>query len=606
MNERLPFLQKKTSRLTISPGVYLMKNKDNEIIYIGKAKNLRNRVRSYFRNNPDHTPKVHRMVENVFDYDFIVTDSECEALILECSLIKQHKPKYNILLKDDKGYFYIRISKDTYPRVTGEKNTAAEGEYFGPYTSNFTVTQTVDEINKVFRLPTCHHKFIGKNSGIRPCLNYHIKQCMGICQNNISPEEYSEIIEQVRDYINNGNDFSIKKLQRQMEEAAENLEFEKAASLRDRIRAISKAGQQQKIFDENLKSCDVAASALSSNGACISILKYRNGRLYDKLIFPFSADDTDEHLMENFLNMYYLSHDDIPKNILLSEESLDTELLKKAISEKCGRNVKISVPQKGTLLKYVMMSRSNAEEYLSVHSDRTAKEIAAVAELAKILGLQKPPEYIESYDISNLASSSMVAGMVVFKNGRPFKQGYKRFSIKNSLVQDDYACMQEVITRRFNEYFSGTDEGFKRLPDLILLDGGKGHVNVVRQAMKQFDLNVPVFGLVKDNKHRTRAIATNGGEIAVSRTSGAFVLMTKIQDEVHRFAISYMKSRHTKKSFSMELTKVKGIGIKKAQKIIVEFKTTEALKKATKEQLAAAAGINMDVAEQLYNLIQNM
>ncbi len=606
MNERLPFLQQKTSRLTASPGVYLMKNSDDHIIYIGKAKNLKKRVSSYFRNTPNHTPKVHQMVENVYDYDFIVTDSECEALILECSLIKQHKPKYNILLKDDKGYFYIKISNDLFPKVTAEKNTNSKGEYFGPYTSAFTVSQTVDEINKVFKLPTCKYRFDGKKSSVRPCLNYHINQCMGICQNNITPDEYSEIIEQVRDYINKGNDYSIKNLEMQMQKAAENLEFEKAARIRDRIKAVSKASQQQKIFDDHLKSSDFVASSVSAKGACISVLKYRNGRLFDKLIFPFTTDEAEDNLTENFLNMYYLSQEEIPKNIYLEKNEESTELLKAALSEKSGHSVKFIFPQKGSMLKYIMMSKANAEEYLSIQNNRTGKEIAALEELANALGISKPPEYIESYDISNLSSSSLVAGMVVFKNGRPYKKAYKRFSIKESIIQNDYACMQEVLERRFNEYFNGSDEGFKTLPDLILLDGGKGHVNAVMKVIKHFDLNVPVYGLVKDNKHRTRAIATDGGEISVSKKSQAFILMTKIQDEVHRFAISYMKSKHTKKSFSFELTKVKGIGIKKAQKLILEFKTINSLKAASKEELAKAAGVNEQTAKSLYEFIQNL
>ena len=606
MNERLPYLQQKTSRLTTSPGVYIMKNKNTDIIYIGKAKNLKNRVTSYFRNNPDHTPKVARMVENVFDYDFIVTDSEAEALILECSLIKQHKPKYNILLKDDKGYFYIRISDDIYPRVTAEKNTKSGGEYFGPYTSNFTVTQTVDEINKLFMLPTCKHKFDGKRSNVRPCLNRHINQCVGICENKMSPREYAEIIDRVRDYINNGIDFSVQKLKLQMEKASEELDFEKAAYLRDRIRAISRASQEQKIFDDKLKDCDFVASAVSTGGSCVSVLKYRGGRLSDKVVYPFDGDTIDESLLESFINIYYLRQEEIPHNIYLGENIEDEELIRKALSDKCGHSVKMLVPQKGTMLKYVMMCKSNAEEYLSVHTDRTGRELAALEELAKILGLPKPPEYIESYDISNLSSSSMVAGMVVFKDARPYKKAYKRFSIKESAEQNDYASMQEVIRRRFNEYLKGEDEGFGTLPDLILLDGGSTHVSAVKQVMEDFDIDVPIYGLVKDSKHRTRAIATSGSVIDVSKRSKAFVLMTKIQDEVHRFAISYMKSKHTRNSFSYELTKVRGIGEKKAQRIIAQYKTVSNLKNATAEQLANAAGVNMQTARELYDMIQSM
>lgn len=605
MNERLPFLQQKTSRLTISPGVYLMKNEKNDIIYIGKAKNLKNRVSSYFRNNPNHTPKVARMVENVFDYDFIVTDSEYEALVLECSLIKQHKPKYNILLKDDKGYFYIKISKELYPKITAEKKVDKSGEFFGPYTSSFVTTQTVDEVNKVFKLPTCKYKFT-ENKTIRPCLNYYINQCIGLCQNHISPDEFNEIISQAKSYIQNGNNLSIKKLQMQMEKASDNLEFEKAARIRDRINAITKASQKQKIFDVGLQDCDFIASSQSPDGICISLLMYRNGRLFDKLTFPFLNDECDENFLESFLIMYYTSLDEIPHNIIVEEKIENAELVKKAISDKCGYNVKLIFPQKGNLLKYIMMAKSNAEEYLSIKNNRTSKEISALEDLSKILGLNKPPEYIEAYDISNLSSSSMVAGMIVFKNGRPYKKAYKRFSIKENLIQNDYACMQEVIERRFNEYFHGSDSGFITLPDLIFLDGGKGHVNAVLQVMHKFNLNVPVYGLVKDNKHRTRAITNAGNEISVSKKSPAFILITKIQDEVHRFAISYMKSKHTKSNFSFELTKIKGIGVKKAQKLILEFKTKENLKKASPDELAKIAGVNLETAKELYETIQSL
>lgn len=606
MNERLPFLQQKTLKLTISPGVYLMKDKDNNIIYIGKAKNLKNRVSSYFRHNSSHTVKVMQMVSNVYDYDFIVTDSEYEALVLECSLIKQHKPKYNILLKDDKGYFYIKFSKEPFPKITSEKQMDKTGDYLGPYTSSFTVTQTVDEVNKVFKLPTCKTKFTDNRTMKKPCLNYHIHQCMGVCCNNIQSGEFQEIIAQAKAYIKNGNDFSIKKLQLQMQKASDNLEFEKAARIRDRINAISKSSMTQKIFDEDLKDSDFIAYSNSTKGSCVSLLKYRNGKLFDKLIFPFTNDECDENITESFMGMYYTYQDEIPKNIYIEEEFDGYELINKALTEKCGYHVKFIFPKRGNMVKYIMMAKANADEYWSIQTARTSREVSALDELAKILGLPSPPEYIESYDISNLSSSSIVAGMIVFKNGRPFKKAYKRFSIKNSLIQNDYACMQEVLERRFNEYLHGTDPGFLTKPDLILLDGGKGHVNAVKNVLEKFKLDIPIYGLVKDNKHRTRAIATDGGEITVSKKSQAFILMTKIQDEVHRFAISYMKSKHTKTSFSFELTKIKGIGEKKAQKLILEYKTKENLKTASPEELAKTAGVNISTAMELYEFIQNL
>lgn len=605
MNQRLPYLQQKTLKLTVSPGVYLMKDKHNDIIYIGKAKNLKNRVTSYFRNNPDHTPKVAKMVENVFDYDFIVTDSEYEALLLECSLIKQHKPKYNILLKDDKGYHYIKISNDAFPRITAEKQSDKSGTYLGPYMSSFVATQTVREVNKLFKLPTCKIKFSEKPHKMRPCLNFHINQCIGVCNGNIGCEEYKNIIEQAVEYIRNGSESSIKSLQFQMEQAAERLDFERAARIRDRIRAISKSNETQKILDLNMVNCDIVASVKSPNGSCISVLMYRDNKLYDKTSFYFSMNEYEENLMESFVLQYYLNKSDCPKSIYFESEFSDFEIVNKALNERFDSNIKFYFPKKGNMLKYVMLAKKNAEEYLSIKNNRTGKEIEALDELGEILGLKKPPMYIEAYDISNYSSSSMVAGMIVFENGRPLKKAYKRFSIKESVIQNDYACMQEVLKRRFNEYFKSEDEGFSKLPDLIFLDGGQGHVNAVKDALKDYNLDVPIFGLVKDNKHRTRAISTDGGEIEVSKNKSAFILMTKIQDEVHRFSISYMKSRHTKSSINFELTKVKGIGTKKAQKLMIKYKTIAGLKKAGPDELAESAGVNISIAEELYNFIQN-
>lgn len=605
MNSRLPYLQQKTLRLTVSPGVYIMKDENGSIIYIGKAKNLKNRVSSYFRNNPDHTPKVAKMVENVYDYDFIVTDSEYEALLLECSLIKQHKPKYNIMLKDDKGYHYIKISNEVYPRITAEKKCDNCGKFLGPYTSSYIATQTVREVNKAFKLPTCKTKFSVNQKKLRPCLNYHINQCIGVCIGNINQDEYKNIIDQALDYIKNGSESSIRNLQSEMERAAENLDFERAAKIRDRIRAISKSNQTQKILDLNMGNCDIIASVKSPFGSCISILMYRENKLYDKSSYYFSMNEYEENLMETFVLQYYMDKTILPKNIYFDNEFQNYQLVNEAINKKSNKNIKFIFPKKGSMLKYVMMAKNNAEEYLSIKNNRTGKEIEALDQLGEILGLKKPPMYIEAYDISNYSSSSMVAGMIVFENGRPLKKAYKRFSIKENAIQNDYACMQEVLKRRFNEYIKGDDEGFSKLPDLIFLDGGRGHVNAVKNSLKDYDINVPIFGLVKDNKHRTRAISTDGGEIEVSKNNQAFILMTKIQDEVHRFSISYMKSKHTKSSINFELTKVKGIGIKKSQKLMLEYKTIANLKKACPEDLSKTAGVNINIAYELYNFIQN-
>ena len=327
MNNRLKYLQQKTLRLTVSPGVYIMKDENGGIIYIGKAKNLKNRVSSYFRSNPDHTPKVAKMVENVFDYDFIVTDSEYEALLLECSLIKQHKPKYNILLKDDKGYHYIKISDEAYPRITAEKKCDNCGTFLGPYMSSYIATQTVREVNKAFKLPTCKLKFTGNQKKLRPCLNYHINQCVGVCTGDISREEYMNIVGQALDYIKNGSESSVKSLQLEMERAAENLDFERAAKIRDRIKAISKSNQTQKILDLNMGNCDIIASVKSPYGSCISILMYRENRLYDKSSYYFSINEYEENLMETFVLQYYIDKTIMPKNIYFDSEFQNYQLI---------------------------------------------------------------------------------------------------------------------------------------------------------------------------------------------------------------------------------------------------------------------------------------
>lgn len=606
-NPRLPYLRDKTSKLTGSPGCYIMKDQSGKIIYIGKAKNLKNRVTSYFRKGQDHLPKVWKMVSHVYDYDFIVTDSEFEALVLECSLIKQYTPKYNILLKDDKGYSYIRVTNEPFPRLQSVLQKYDDGaEYIGPYTSSFAVKQAVIEANKVFMLPTCSRKFPQDFNKARPCLNHHIKQCMGVCTGKISCEEYNAVVRQAVDYIKNGSKQSVERLTEEMNAAAEELNFELAARLRDRIAAISKAADNQKIIDPNMKDTDILAISQNSEKACASVLMYRGGRLFDKADFFLGEKEDQSQMRESFITGFYSSRDFIPKEILIDEPIENYELLEKWLREKSGHAVHISTPQRGHLLRLTTLAKSNASEYLSIKVGRTGKEIVALEELAKALELPKPPRFIECYDISNLASSDMVAGMVVFENGRPCKKFYKKFSIKTVAEQNDYACMCEVLQRRFRNYFEKTDEGFSTLPDLILLDGGQGHVNTVTPVVREMGITVPIFGLVKDSKHRTRAVATGGGEISLTRSRSAFNLVTRIQDEVHRYAITYQAQKHKKTSYRLELTSVKGIGEKKAVKLMTEFKTKENLKKATVQELAKTAGVNEETAKQLYELIREM
>lgn len=603
-NSRLPYLRDKTSKLTQKPGCYIMKDKSDKIIYIGKAKNLKNRVTSYFRKGQDHLPKVWKMVSHVYDYDFIVTDSEFEALVLECSLIKQYTPKYNILLKDDKGYSYIKVTKEDYPRITAVLQKGNDNaDYIGPYTSSFAVKQAVIEANKVFMLPTCSRVFPRDFKKARPCLNHHIKQCSGVCQGNISKEEYQATIKQAIEYIMNGSSQSIERLKQEMEAAAEELNFELAAKLRDRIAAIEKAAENQKIVDINVKDTDIIAISQNSEMACASVLMYRGGRLFDKADFFLGEKEDQAKMREDFILRFYSNKDFIPKEILLDEEINDGEILEKWLRKKANHAVSISTPKRGALLRLTTLAKSNASEYLSIKVGRTGKEIIALEELAKALNLSKPPKFIECYDISNLASADMVAGMVVFENGRPCKKFYKKFSIKTVDQQNDYACMCEVLQRRFRNYFDKTDKGFSTLPDLILLDGGQGHVNTITPVIREMGIDVPIFGLVKDSKHRTRAVATGGGEISLTKSRSAFNLVTRIQDEVHRYAITYQAQKHKKTSYQLEITKVKGIGDKKAMKLMTHFKTKENLKNASAEEISKVAGVNVTVASELLELL---
>lgn len=606
MNKKLPYLHEKTSKLTTAPGVYIMKDKNNNIIYIGKAKNLHRRVSSYFRENPNHTAKVSAMVSNVNDYDFIVTNSEYEALLLECSLIKQHQPKYNILLKDDKGYHYIRISDDQYPRITAEKNTLKSGVYSSPYTSGLIARETVNEVNRVFKLPTCNRKFPQDFRKQRPCLNYHIKNCMGVCTGKISRSEYLTIIEQAKSFIKNGSSESIERMEKEMNQASENLDFEKAIMLRDRIASIKKSAQKQKIIDNSIENADIIATSEFDDKIYVSVLMYRNNRLYDKIVIEF-GNNSDDDILNSFIMQYYYNREDIPKTIIVEYLPEDYNLIQEMVNNRHGKKVTFSIPKKGNQMELLKLAKNNNAEYVALQNNRTGKEITALEQLGKLLGLEKTPEYIEAYDISNLSNESIVAGMVVFENGRPLKKAYKRFTVKQIQYQNDYESMYEVLTRRLMHIINQEgDEYFRRTPDLILLDGGKGHVSTITELIQDLGLNIPVFGMVKNDKHRTRAIASEGREIQINNLQSAFMLVTRIQDEVHRYSVSYMHSKHKKKTYLSELTTVKGIGEKKSEKLLIKYKTKDNLKKATPEELAQTIGINLSTALELWEVIQNL
>lgn len=602
LNDRIPFLKEKIKDLPMLPGVYIMKDSKNEIIYIGKAKKLKNRVSSYFRNLNTHTPKVLKMVSNVFDFDYIVTDSEFEALVLECSLIKLHLPKYNILLKDDKGYHYIKVSNGPYPRITSEKQKTGEGTFFGPYVSSFVAKQTVDQVVKAFGLPVCNRKFPQDIKKERPCLYYHLKQCIAPCLGHISAEEYNEVLNQAIMCIQDGSRESVKHLEILMNDAADKLEFEKAAALRDRICAIRKLSESQKVIINGEKDIDVVGFSQRGLTVCAVVLCFRKSRLVDKLDFVFEDVADTEEAKFDFLLRYYDSVRDLPKRVVLGERVAEIGLIEQYIREKSSKSIKFSVSSKGEMMKMVNMACENAAQRLSEQRDMSAREVTALSELGKAMALSKAPEYIEVYDISNFGETTVVAGMVVFENGRPLKSAYKKFNIKNVFGQDDYACMQEVVRRRFLRYEQekNTGKGFGKLPDLIFVDGGQTHVLAVSAVIKEFGLDIAVFGLVKNSRHRTRAISSLGGEIALNPATEGFKMITRMQDEVHRFAITYSRKKHTSKSFKSSLTEIKGIGPAKAKVLLKHFKTIASIKEADIESLKSVKGITEKNATDVF------
>ncbi len=603
--EKKKELRRKAMKLPLSPGVYLMHDKSGQIIYIGKAKALKNRVSQYFGSEKNHNNKVRRMVANVDWFEYIVTDSEFEALVLESSLIKQNQPKYNILLKDDKGYSYIRVSEGPWPRITEAKKMEDDGaKYIGPYMSSWSIKQTIDSALKIFKLPDCNRKFPQDFGKGRPCLNYYIKQCCAPCRGRITQEEYQEAFQEALDFIRGGSSTSIKVLTQRMEEAAERMEFELAARLRDRINAINKMRERQKVVASRVEEQDVFALAQGETHTAFEVFRFTGNKLSDRESFLTEGLEPDPEARSEFLRQYYAIRDRIPPLVVLDGEVDDEELLARWLSERRGKSVKLLVPQRGDQAQLVQMCRKNAAEHIAQQVGTSGRDASALDELRRLLGLEKTPVYIESYDISNLAGGENVAGMVVFENGRPLKSAYRRFKIKTVEGQDDYGSMREVIRRRFEEYKShqaqGDSLGFGRLPDLILLDGGKGHVAAVQPVLEEMGIQVPLFGMVKDDRHRTRAIALTGGEIAISSHRRAFTLVSSIQDEVHRFAIGYHRQQRKKAAVSSTLTSIAGIGDARAKALLKHFKTVKAVSEADLQELENAPGMTKPSARRVY------
>ena len=549
---------------------------------------------------------MRKMVENVEDFDYILCDSEFEALVLECSLIKQHTPKYNILLKDDKGYHYIKITNEGWKNILAVKQKLDDGaEYIGPYTGSYGITNAVDSAKKIFRLPQCGKIFPRDYKKSRPCLNFYIGQCAAPCAGKTTEQEHSQAIEQAIEFIVNGSGKVVEELTARMNEASENLEFEKAAKLRDKINAIKKVTEKQKVVAASVEEQDVFAVVCSGGEnnpkACLSVLRFKDARLYDSEHFIIDMPENLSEARHELIRSYYLMRDFVPRRVAVDGDVEDAEVLGEWLSSLAGRKVNIVLPQRGEQHSLVEMCRSNAAQKLALYMGKTGKTTAALDELGTLLGLKSPPEYIESYDISHTAGSENVAGMVVFKGGVPYKKAYKHFKIKGFSGQDDYGSMAEVLERRFLRYFEEKEsgEGFGRLPDLILLDGGKGQVNAVLPLLEKYQLDIPLFGMVKDSHHRTRAITGSGEELSLTSKRAAFTLVSTIQEEVHRFSIEYHRNRR-KASVSTSLVAIEGIGENRAKALMKHFKTLKAISQASVDEIAAVKGMSRKTAQSVF------
>ena len=605
MNTLLKKLREKAMSLPEKPGVYLMKNKSGRIIYVGKAKKLKNRVSQYFGSQNRHSEKVLKMVDNVFDFDYIICDSEFEALILECSLIKEYAPKYNILLKDDKGYSYIRISNEEWPRISAVFKKQDDGaKYIGPFMSSFNVTKAVDEASKLFLLPTCSKAFPRDFKKGRPCLNSHIGRCMAGCSGRVKREEYIENIRQAERFLNGDSKKLVADLKEKMNTASENLQFELAARLRDRINAINKLQDKQKVVSVRVENQDVIAFDIHGEEGYVSVLTFNDGKVTSTSSYPVECIDEAE-MRAAFIISYYSAHKDlIPPQVTVDGEVESLDKLEEWLSSIRGKRVKIHIPQKGIQLETINMCKSSARQHYLLSLDKKDRVSDGVYELQKLTGLNNPPKYIEAYDISHTAGSENVAAMVVYRDGKPLKNAYKRFKIRTFSGQNDTGSMYEVLSRRFEEYLKSDNKnaeyGFGKLPDLILLDGSKGQLSAAKRAAENAGISVFMLGMVKDDKHRTKALTDLNGEIELKMTKSAFNLVYEIQEEVHRFAIGYHHKRSEKKALTSELTFVSGIGENRAKALLSHFKTVKAIKEASEEQLCSVKGMDKNSARNLW------
>ena len=579
-------LKEKALSLPYAPGVYIMRDKTDKVIYVGKAKKLKNRVSQYFQDTASHSPKTRIMVSKIHHFDVIVAASEFEALVLECSLIKRYLPKYNILLKDDKGYPYLRLNrKEIYPRITLVNKIADDGaEYFGPYGSRGVTNALLEAIRLTLKLPGCAKQFprdIGKE---RPCLNYHMNQCAGWCQESKLCTEYRETMEQARQLLLGNYKNVADQIRRQMLAAADNLEFELAASLRDRLNAVEHLGQKQLVTAGTLADTDVVGYGETETKACFAVLHFSGGNLLDKDYEIFSRPDDKVEAVSSLLKQYYLSRGLAPKIVLLPFELEDSELFSELMEQQFGRRSKIRIPQRGDNVRLVELANKNAQEEAERVTGKEERVSASLTLLGKMLSID-PPKRIESFDISNISGTDIVASMVVFQDGKPHKSGYKKFKLEGLLNQDDYASMHQILKRRFSHFKAG-DKGFEDAPDLLLIDGGISHAKVAVAALEELELSFPVFGMVKDDRHRTRALVTpDAQEIRIDNNQAVFSLIGNIQEETHRFAITYHRSLRSKRLRYSELDSIPGIGPKRKQELLKQFKSLASIGKATLPEL---------------------
>ena len=579
-------LKNKALSLPYEPGVYIMRDKTDTVIYVGKAKKLKNRVSQYFQDTASHSPKTRMMVSRIDHFDVIVARDEFEALILECSQIKRFLPKYNILLKDDKGYPYVRLDmREIYPKMTLESRLSDDGaEYFGPFGSRAVTGQVISAIRETLKLPDCSRNFPRDIDKDRPCLNFHMNTCEGWCQSRKTRAQYLETMALARQLLQGNYKSVAAEIRAQMLECAENLEFERAARLRDRLNAVEALGKKQTVIAGTQADADAVGYAEVGTKACFTVLHFADGRLLDKEYEIFPIPDDKNEAVSSLLKQFYLSRGLAPKVVLLPFELEDSELFGEMLRQEFGRKTKLHVPQRGDNVRLLELAMKNAEEEAERVTSKEEKTSGTLTLLGKMLGME-PPGRIESYDISNISGTDIVASQVVYVDGKPSKKDYKKYKLKGMDNQDDYESMHQVLYRRFSHYIAG-DEGFAEAPHLLLIDGGVNHANVALNTLEEMGLHFPIFGMVKDDRHRTRALVTPAGEeIRIDNNQAIFSLIGQIQEETHRFAITYHRQQRSKRLSYSELDGIPGIGPKRKQELLKTFKSLVGIRAASLMEL---------------------